>query len=143
MKIKTNLVIIKGNFNVVPLIDVIFLLLIFFMLSSSFVQVSAIDITLPTVRAQTTNAEKLVVTISKNDKVYFNDQLMSLRRLKEDLAHIASKNQIDSIIIRADKDTPHGTVSEVLSLANSLNLNVYFAVASEKSYSQIPFEKNN
>ena len=143
MKIKTKLEIIKGDFNYVPLIDVIFLLLIFFMLSSSFVQVSAIDITLPHVNAQTTSAEKLVVTISKDNKVYFNDQLMNIKKLKEVLAGIAAKNQIDSIIIRADKDTPHGTVAEVLSLANSLNLNVYFAVSADNSYSQVPFEKDN
>jgi biopolymer transport protein ExbD len=143
LKIKTKLEIIKGDFNYVPLIDVIFLLLIFFMLSSSFVQVSAIDITLPHVNAQTTSAEKLVVTISKDNKVYFNDQLMNIKKLKEVLAGIAAKNQIDSIIIRADKDTPHGTVAEVLSLANSLNLNVYFAVSADNSYSQVPFEKDN
>jgi biopolymer transport protein ExbD len=143
VKIKTKLKIIKGNFNYVPLIDVIFLLLIFFMLSSSFVQVSSIDISLPHVNAQTTSAEKLVVTISKDNKVYFNDQLMDIKKLKKILAGIAAKNQIDSIIIRADKDTPHGTVAEVLGLANSLNLNVYFAVASDNSYSQVPFEKDN
>ena len=142
MKIKTKLAIIKGDFNYVPLIDVIFLLLIFFMLSSSFVQVSSIDISLPHVNARTTSAEKLVVTISKNNKIYFNDQLMGVAKLKEMLAEIAAKNQIDSIIIRADKDTPHGTVAEILSLANSLNLNVYFAVAADNSYSQIPFEKD-
>ena len=143
MKIKTNLKIIEGTFNCVPLIDVIFLLLIFFMLSSSFVQVSSIDINLPAVNAQTTSVEKLAVTISKDNKVYFNDQLMDIKKLKEVLAEITAKNQIDSIIIRADRDTPHGMVAEVLALANSLNLNVYFAVAADNSYSQVPFEKDN
>jgi biopolymer transport protein ExbD len=143
VKIKTKLKIIKGNFNYVPLIDVIFLLLIFFMLSSSFVRVSSIDVTLPSVNAQTTSAEKLVVTISRNNAVYFNDQLMNIKKLKVVLAGIAAKNQIDSIIVSADKDTTHGMVAKVLGLANSLNLNVYFAVATDNSDSQIPFEKDN
>ena len=142
MKIQSKLEIIKGCFNFVPLIDVIFLLLIFFMLSSSFVQVSSIDVSLPQVNAQTTSAEKLVVTIAKDNKIYFNDQLMDLRKLREELARMGTRSQIDSIIVRADKDTPHGTVAKVLALANSLNLNVYFAVASNP-YSQVPFEVNN
>jgi biopolymer transport protein ExbD len=129
VKIKTRLKIIKGEYFFVPLVDVIFLLLIFFVLSSSFVQVSAIDIKLPSVQGQLTSAEKLVVTIDKNNRYYFNDQVMDLKTLKEQLAKISTKYQIESIIVRADKDTPHGVVTEVLALANTLNLNVYFAVS--------------
>ena len=129
MKIKTRLKIIKGKYFFVPLVDVIFLLLIFFVLCSSFVQVSAISIKLPSVKGQLTSAEKLVVTIDKNDKYYFNDQVMDLKTLKEQLARIATKYQVESIIVRADKDALHGVVTNVLSLANSLNLNVYFAVS--------------
>lgn len=127
---KTRLRIIKGQFIFVPLVDVIFLLLIFFVLSSAFVQVSTISVNLPTAPGQLTNVEKLVVTIDKNNKFYFNDQVMDLKTLKEKLAQIAAKYQINSIIIRADKDAPHGIVTKVLALANSLNLNVYFAVAT-------------
>ena len=130
MKIETQLKIIKGKFFFVPLVNVIFLLLIFFVLSSSFVQVSTINVKLPSVPGQLTSAEKLVVTIDKNDRFYFNDQAMNLKTLKEQLAKIATKYQIESIIIRADKDAPHGIVTKVLALANSLNLNVYFAVAT-------------
>ena len=140
MKIQTHLKIFNGQYNFVPLIDVVFLLLIFFMLSSSFVTVSAIDITLPNVKAQTTSAEKLVITISKDNKLYFNDQLMGLQTLKEQLGRVTAQNKIDSVIIRADKDTPHGAVAKILALANSLNLNVYFAVSSSDNTSQVPFE---
>ncbi len=130
MKIRTRLKIIEGKYFFVPLIDVVFLLLIFFVLSSSFVQVSAISIKLPSVRGQLTSAEKLVITIDKNNRYYFNDQVMDLKTLKEQLAKISTKYQIGSIIVRADKDAPHGVVSNVLELANSLNLNVYFAVSA-------------
>jgi biopolymer transport protein ExbD len=129
VKIKTRLNIIKGKYFFVPLVDVVFLLLIFFVLCSSFVQVSAINIKLPSVQGQLTSAEKLVVTIDKNNRYYFNDQVMDLKTLKEQLAKIATKYHIESIIVRADESTPHGVVSRVLALANKLNLNVYFAVS--------------
>ena len=140
MKIKTRLKIIKGRFVFVPLIDVIFLLLIFFVLSSSFVQVSTISVKLPSVSGQLTSAEKLVVTIDKNNKFFFNDQVMDLKTLKEMLVKIATKYQIESIIVRADKDVSHGTVTKVLALAYSLNLNVYFAVATVPNTHPISIE---
>ena len=140
MKIETRLRIIQGKYFSVPLIDVVFLLLIFFVLSSSFVQVSAININLPSVQGQQTSAEKLVVTIDKKNKCYFNDQVMNPKTLKEQLAKISTKYQIKSIIVRADKDAPHGVVAKVLALANSLNLNVYFAVAEVPGTQPIPIE---
>jgi len=140
MKIGTNLQIIKGKYYYVPLVDVVFILLIFFLLSSSFVQVSAINIKLPTAPAQFTSVEKLVVTIDNNSNYYFNDQVMDFKTLKKQLALIVSKYQIDSIIIRADKDTPHGTVSNMLTLASNLNLNVYFAVAAQPEQPHIAIE---
>jgi biopolymer transport protein ExbD len=141
VKITTRLKILKGEYNFVPLIDVIFLLLIFFMLSSSFVQVSAINVQLPSVKGEPTSAEKLVITIDKYNNYYFNDQVMDLKTLKEQLAALSSKYQVDSIIIRADKATPQEAVAKVLSMATSLNLNVYFAVGSVKNnVHQVPFE---
>jgi biopolymer transport protein ExbD len=140
VKIETRLRIIQGKYFSVPLIDVVFLLLIFFVLSSSFVQVSAININLPSVQGQQTSAEKLVVTIDKKNKCYFNDQVMNPKTLKEQLAKISTKYQIKSIIVRADKDAPHGVVAKVLALANSLNLNVYFAVAEVPGTQPIPIE---
>ena len=142
MKIKTQLKIIKGKFVFVPLIDVIFLLLIFFVLSSSFVQVSTISVKLPSARGQLTSAEKMVVTINKNDKFFFNDQVMDMKALKEQLAKIATKYKIESIILRADENVSHGTVTKVLALAYSLNLNVYFAVATVPNTRPISIETN-
>ncbi len=144
MKISTNLKILEGNYNYIPFISVFFLLLIFLMLNSSFVQVSSINIELPPLPGQPVSAEKLVVTIDKNQNYYFNDQVMDLKTIKEQLANIVSKYQVDSIILRADQNTPQGAVAKILSLANSLNLIVYLAVDSSNSSTyQVPFEKTN
>ena len=144
MKIRTRLKIIKGKYNFVPFINIAFLLFIFMTLSSSFVQVSAINIELPHTVGLPTNAEKLVITIDKNQNYYFNDQVMDFKTLTEQLANISSKYQIDSVIIRADKNAPQGAVAKILSLANSLDLNGYLAVdPSITTAAQVPLEKTN
>jgi len=128
--IQTRLKIFKGlpAGVCVGLIDVLFLMLVFFMLSSSFVEVSAIKIDLPMVQVESTPVVKLVVTIDKRNNIYFNDIEMDLNKLKEELGKQSSKYQIDNIIIRADKATPHELISEVLGLAKNLNLNAFFAM---------------
>lgn len=144
MKIRTRLRIIKGQYNFVPFINIAFLLFIFMTLSSSFVQVSAINIELPHAIGLPTNAEKLVITIDKNQNYYFNDQVMDFKTITEQLANISSKYQIDSVIIKADQNAPQGSVAKILSLANSLNLNVYLAVDPTSTATlQIPLEKTN
>lgn len=145
MKISTNLKILEGNYNYVPFINVFFLLLIFLMLNSSFVQVSAINIDLPPLPGQPISAEKLVVAIDKNQNYYFNDQVMDIKTIKEQLANIVSRYQVESIILQADQNAPQGAVAKILSLANSMDLTVYLAVDSSNSSStyQVPFEKTN
>lgn len=140
MKIETKLKIMKGEFIFTPIVNVIFLLFIFFVLSSAFVQVSTINLELPRSQGYLTNAEKLVVTIDKENRFYFNDQVMNLTTLKNQLASMAARHQIKSIIIRADKDSPHGVVTRVLSLANSLKLDVYFALATALKSRPTAFE---
>ena len=141
MKIRTRLSILKGDPGTTPFLAVFFLLLVFFLLSSSFVQVSAIKIELPSAPAPSYSAEKLVVTIDKDNKFYFNDQEMDLKTLVAQLGTIASKRQANAVILRADKSVSHQVVSEVLSLANSLSLNVYFAMAAAPS-GEVGLEKD-
>ena len=145
MRISTKLKILKDSYNYVSFINVFFLLLIFLMLNSSFVQVSAINIELPPLPGQPISAEKLVVTIDKNQNYYFNDQVMNIQTIKEQLANIVSRYQFDSIILQGDQNAPQGAVAKILSLANSLDLNVYLAVDSSNTDNtyQVPFEKTN
>jgi len=106
--------------------------------------VSAINIELPHAIGQPTNAEKLIITIDRNQNYYFNDQIMDFKTITEQLANISSKYQIDSVIIRADQNAPQGSVAKILSLANSLDLNVYLAVdPPSNTTSQVPLEKTN
>lgn len=137
MAIKSELELLKGlpAAAAIALINVLFLGLIFFALSSSFVEVSAIRVNLPEVAVESTPVVKLVVTIDRYNKIYFNDQEMDLDTLKEELGRQSSKHQIDTIIIRADKVTPHDMVSKILALARHLNLQTYIAVDAGKATS--------
>lgn len=137
---QTNLSIIRGRPDLTPMIDVVFLLLIFFMLSSSFVQVSGITVDLPdAVISSETSVNKLVVSVDKNNKFFFNDIPMTWNILSEQLQKCKLQWNADTVIIRADKHTEYGVVVRIMSLARSLNLNVYVATVDSQSIKEVNY----
>ncbi len=70
--------------DIAPLVDVIFQLLIFFMLSSSFTFQSGINVRLPkTVTSDVIKEENLIVTITSENIIYLNDRIVTIKELKE------------------------------------------------------------
>jgi len=130
---RTKLSIIKGRPDLTPMIDVVFLLLLFFMISSSFVQISGIEIKLPeAVNPEDKRAEKVVITIEKTGTYLLNDERFDWNQLKIQLGAYAAKWKVDSVIILADKSTEYGEVVRLMSLARHFKLDVYAATNPEK-----------
>lgn len=132
---QTSLKIFEGRPDLTPMIDVVFLLLIFFMLSSSFVQVSGIPVVLPKAAASSNmSVDKLVVSIDKHNQLYFDDHRMNWADMTEKLQKCKVDWHANTVIIRADRSTEYGSVVKMMSLARSLGLNVYVAtVAADKT----------
>lgn len=105
-----------------PLIDVVFLLIIFFMLSSSFISNPSIKIDLPKSQAseKTPNQERIEITITKNNDVYIDSLKTSLSLLKDQLK---KRDPATPILIRADENVIHKHVIDVMSAAKELKFN--------------------
>jgi biopolymer transport protein ExbD len=127
IKFNTNLKIISGKPDLTPIVDVLFLLLIFFMLSSSFVQVSGVKVELPEIASSSTKGvKKFVITIDKNSKIWFNDQPQTIQSLKEELLKVKT----NTIVIRADKNAIFNEVAKIMAIADKANLNAFIAINS-------------
>ena len=103
--------------NVTSLIDVMFLLLIFFMVSSTFKNQPAINLVLP----RSATAEETVVTptvlyLTSDGRVFLNDRLMSETDLGGMLRQLQGATGEDRVVIRADENAPHGAVVELIDL---------------------------
>ncbi len=103
--------------NLTPLIDVVFLLLIFFMVSTSFAIVRGIRVDLPTTATPQEKIEQnIVISVNKEGKIYLGKIPISekdlVARLKRQIG-----NKRSLVIINADKDVRHGTVVGVMDLA--------------------------
>lgn len=111
--------------NVTPLIDVVFLLLIFFMVSTTFQRESEIEITLPqaVVDAAPTDEFVMQVTVDREGTYYVNGQRVintKLESLKKAMQLVAGDRKDPPIILSADAQTPHQAVITVMDAARQL-----------------------
>ena len=112
MKFKRRLKIEKGLIEMTPLVNVFFLLFIFFAFTSSFIFQPGIKVNLPrAVTSEVVQGESAVVTITKDDKIYLNDREISQDELGSKLRLIAKEKA--SLLIKADSNASLGRVVEI------------------------------
>ncbi len=121
------------DINITPLIDVVFLLLIFFMVSTTFQRESEITIELPESSGDIAETEKKVIEVSiDNQGRYFVNQRRikdsNLKTLKKAISITRGDAKEPKLIISADKMTPHQSVVRAMDAARQLGLvNLTFA----------------
>ena len=118
MKFKRRVFLESGRLDIAPLIDVVFLLLIFFMLTSSFIFQPGIKINLPkALTSEVIQKENLIIIIREDNSLYINERAVSqdefLSRLK-----IAAK-EAKPILIKADRKALLGKVVEIWDLCRA------------------------
>jgi biopolymer transport protein ExbD len=114
-----------------PLIDCIFQLLIFFMLSSTFLTPS-IKLTLPTAAAPTSAADQfLMVTLGADDETYVNQDRVTAEQLEAKIREALATHQHKVVTIRGDEKIPYGRFVKALEAAKAAgaaDVNVAHAV---------------
>jgi len=113
--------------NITPLIDVVFLLLIFFMVSTTFDQKSEVNITLPKASKEIAHAkpDAINVAIDAQSRIYVNQKELinsQISTIKEALYDIAADLEDAPIIISADEETPYQIVIRIMDAARQLGL---------------------
>ena len=115
------------DLNLTPLIDVVFLLLIFFMVSTTFQQQSKLKIDLPEASASASEQkqESVVIAIDASGRFFVNDRQLvnsQLSTLKIALQKTVGDNRDTPLILRADAKTPHQSVVMAMDAAAQLGL---------------------
>jgi len=124
---------VNAMFQMSSLTDIIFLLLIFFMLTSNLVAPNAISVKLPSATGQTLSKQSITVSVTADNKFYIEDELVSRDGLEAALVGaINSLGEPDpAVVLRADKGTDHEYVIDVLKLGPKLDIKVILATQPE------------
>lgn len=129
------------SLDLTALIDVVFLLLLFFMVSTRFSEESYLDIQLPEApieEYQAMDKNKIIVVINSDGEYLINDQPLTsqtLENLKEALRVLIKDQENPSLVIAGDAQAPHQAVVTALSAANHLGIKSLDIVLKDSSSS--------
>jgi biopolymer transport protein ExbD len=117
------------TFVMAPLIDVIFILLIFFAVTTSFIKTQkGIDMKLPTAQSSEQAPEGIVVSLDQDGEIYLNKEVVTLTNLEKVIASSISKNADLAVIFQAHSEINYAAVIEVL---DSLRLSGAYRIVLE------------
>ena len=122
---------INPLFSMSSMTDIIFLLLIFFMLTASFVTPSGLPVNLPSSKSSTIIIQKVSVTITKDLKYFVNEEETSLANL-EMILRDAIGDDKGLVVLHCDKDVPVEHLVNVAGIATSLEAKVSIASTPKK-----------
>jgi biopolymer transport protein ExbD len=142
MKLQVRLQPLKGPMDMTPLIDVVFLLLLFFMLSSSFILQPGIKVDLPTsIYGPGVQANRLILSVMlepekrdadgvlklRNVVLFFNDQIMTLEEFRTALPKYVRGQLNQSLILKVDEQVPVGMTIGVMNVCLENKMSVVLA----------------
>jgi biopolymer transport protein TolR len=102
--------------NLVPLIDVLLVVLFFYMIISPMMS-RGLDVNLPKSEANTVKSEdRIVLTVTRNQELSVEKERVNIARLKDVLDSIRKSKPMINVYLRADKDAPYGAVVQVMDV---------------------------
>ncbi|MBP1839354.1 ExbD/TolR family protein [Formosa algae] len=119
---------VTPEFNMSSMTDIVFLLLIFFMLASTLVTTSAIDILLPKASGKTENKQTIAISIKKDLTYYIDQKRVGESVLENEIKNALAKESKPTIVLRAEQSVPVEHVVKVMDIANRNKFKVILAV---------------
>lgn len=108
---------VSPNFNMSSMTDIVFLLLIFFMLTSTLVSPNALKLLLPNSKSKTLEKQTISVSINKDLDFYINENQVIENNLESELKEVLSNQEEPAIILHADKTVDIEHVVKVMDIA--------------------------
>jgi biopolymer transport protein ExbD len=118
---------INAEFSMSSMTDIIFLLLIFFMLTSNFVTPSGLPVSLPSSKTSDIVMQKVSVTITEDLEYYLNDKKIALQDIEPQLTALLQGTEEGAVVLHVDKSVPVEHLVKVAGIAKNLNASVTLA----------------
>ncbi|MDF2157706.1 biopolymer transporter ExbD [Algoriphagus sp. CAU 1675] len=117
---------IESAFSMSSMTDVIFLLLIFFMLTSSFITPSGLPVNLPSSETSDIVMQEVTVSVTKDLRYSVNDRIVSREQIKSELTNLLQDKK-GQVVLHIDKEVPVEYLVEIGGIAAGLEANVSIA----------------
>ena len=119
---------VSPEFSMSSMADIVFLLLVFFLLTSPAITPDALDLILPKAKGKSTNQQNASVSITKDGAYYINKERVSEFSIAKELKAALAGQDEPTIILRAEEGVPIEDAVFVMDIANKNNFKVVLAV---------------
>lgn len=118
-----------ADINMTPMLDIVFIMLIFFIVSTSFIREAGIDVTRPEAQTAESKARSAVmIAISREGEVWLDRKAIDTRMIRPTLARLKAEQPDISVVVQADEDS---TTGQLVAVLDQLRLaRVQYAVAT-------------
>ncbi len=126
----------EANIGIAPLVDIVFLLLIFFMVTSHYDIAAGVQIKLPkiTKKAQDPDAEnRVIITVDKDAAIYIEGEKIDISALEQRLNREIKERGVLDLVLQADADVSHGNVVRIMDIAKNAGINSIIIAARWRS----------
>lgn len=108
----------ESEVNLTPMLDVVFIMLIFFIVTASFVKESGIEITRPSAATATRNEKgNILIAITSDNQVWMDRRQIDPKALRANIERMRAENPNGAVIIQADEKSENGLLVRVLDAA--------------------------
>ncbi|HLU80903.1 MAG TPA: biopolymer transporter ExbD [Flavobacteriaceae bacterium] len=122
---------ISSEFSMASMTDIIFLLLVFFLLTSPAITPEALDLLLPNASGKTTNVQNVSISINKEQEIFLDNEMVNIGSLESLLKAKLEGVENPTIILRTEKSVPIQKAVTVMDIANKNRYKLVLAVKPE------------
>jgi len=108
----------EATIDLTPLMDIVFIMLIFFIVTTSFIKEAGVDINRPSANtAERKERGNILVAITANDEIWIDKRRVDIRAVRANIERLKAENPEGSVVIQADKDSKNGLLVQVMDQA--------------------------
>ena len=123
---------VSAAFSMSSMTDIVFLLLIFFMLTSTLVTTNALDLVLPNSTAQTVKKQRVSVSINENFEYFIDKEAVELKYIEAKLIDKLAGHDEQVVVLRVDKSVPVEYAVEVMDIAYRNKFKIVLATQQKR-----------
>jgi biopolymer transport protein ExbD len=121
----------SADIDMTPMLDIVFIMLIFFIVTSSFVKESGIDVNRPSAQtSETKDKGNIIVGIKSNGDVWIDKRLVDFRAVRANVARLLAENPLGSVVIIVDKETKTNALVQVIDQVRLAGI-IYPTIATQ------------
>ncbi|HID45212.1 MAG TPA: biopolymer transporter ExbD [Chromatiaceae bacterium] len=118
----------EATIDLTPLMDIVFIMLIFFIVTTSFIKESGVDVNRPSANtAERKEHGNILIAITANDEIWMDKRPVDIRAVRANVERLKAESPEASVVIQADKDSKNGLLVQVMDqvhLAGIMNISI-------------------